>query len=245
MSKSLRDHTYDAAVRLLSPLEQLVARTSLVSTEPFLDPREFSWTGAMEENWQTIRPEMDSVLVHCDDLPAFHESSFDVAATSDERRRTFFFCGYGVRSEANRARCPETAALLDQVPGLVTAMFSILRPGERVLPRRGLWNGVLRYHLGLRIADPRRCGIQVGGLTRHWHEGESLLFDDSYRHRAWNDSASARVVLSLDVLRPCRFPGSWVNHAFVGAASRSPFPDSGRKHRAWERGLSAEVGNPN
>ncbi|WP_435592468.1 aspartyl/asparaginyl beta-hydroxylase domain-containing protein [Nocardia sp. bgisy118] len=246
MAKSLRDHSYDAAMRLLSPLERIVAHTSLVSTEPFLDPGQFAWSRLLEENWRTIRAEMDAVLVHCDDLPAFHEISSDVAAISDERWRTFFFCGYGVRSEANRARCPETAALLDQVPGLVTAMFSILTPGKRIPPHRGLWNGVLRYHLGLRVGDPKRCGIRVGGLTRHWREGESLLFDDSYEHSAWNDSDSTRVVLFLDVLRPCRFPGSWVNNAFVGAASISPFVlDAGRKHRAWERGFTAEVGTPN
>ncbi|MFJ7243779.1 aspartyl/asparaginyl beta-hydroxylase domain-containing protein [Kitasatospora sp. NPDC098652] len=226
---------------LMKPLERAVTTSSLVPTTPFLNADHFPWARLLEENWRTIRQELDEVLIFQDDLPAFHEISPDVADISDERWRTFFFCSYGHRSDANRARCPGTAALLDQIPGLTTAMFSILAPGKRIPAHRGPWTGVLRYHLGLRVPEPALCGITVGGQTAHWREGESLLFDDSYEHSAWNDSDGTRVVLFLDVPRPCRFPGAWINRAVLAGATLTPFMlNATANHRAWERRFAAK-----
>ena len=45
-----------------------------------------------------------------------------------------------------------------------------------------------------------------------------------------------RVVLFLDVVRPCRFPGSWINRAVIGAAARSPFIRTmDKRHQEWQR----------
>jgi beta-hydroxylase len=125
-----------------------------------------------------------------------------------------------------------------------TAFFSILAPGVRIPPHRGPWKGFIRYHLGLIVPEPAdRCGIEVGGQEAHWREGESLVFDDTYEHHVWNDTNGTRVVLFLDVVRPCRFPGSWVNPAVIGIASLTPFvQDSMRRHRAWERRFAATHG---
>jgi aspartyl/asparaginyl beta-hydroxylase (cupin superfamily) len=235
-AKPLRDRAYDVAMWLMGPLERTVVRSSLVGTTPFLPVAEFPWTRALEANWRTIRAELDEVLVYRDDLPAFHEITADVSDISDENWRIFAFYGYGFRSDANCARCPQTARLLEQVPGLTTAFFSILAPGKRIPPHRGPWRGVLRYHLGLLIPEPEKCGIKVGGEVAHWYEGESMVFDDAYEHSAWNDTSRTRVVLFIDFLRPARFPGSWLNRAVVGAVSISPFvSDAKRKHKAWER----------
>jgi beta-hydroxylase len=85
------------------------------------------------------------------------------------------------------------------------------------------------------------CGIEVGGQRAHWREGESLLFDDTYEHRVWNDTHATRVVLFLDVVRPCRFPGSLVNRAVISTAALTPFiQDSVRRHEKWEREFEAK-----
>ena len=42
---------------------------------------------------------------------------------------------------------------------------------------------------------------------RHWEEGKSLLFDDTYDHEVRNEAETVRVVLFVDFLRP--LPG-WV-----------------------------------
>jgi beta-hydroxylase len=118
-----------------------------------------------------------------------------------------------------------------------TAFFSILGPGARLPPHRGPWRGFIRYHLGLMVPEPAdKIGILVGGEEAHWREGGSLMFDDTYEHSVWNDTAGTRVVLFLDVVRPCRFPGSLVNRAVIGIAGLTPFVrNSINRHRKWER----------
>jgi beta-hydroxylase len=139
--------------------------------------------------------------------------------------------------DANCARCPRTTALLGQIPGLVTAFFSILSPHKRIPPHRGPYRGVVRCHLGLIIPDPpESCGISVGGQVRHWHEGETMFFDDGYEHSAWNDTGETRAVLFLDVIRPLRRPAAEVNRTLLKAIGASPFlQDARRRHEAWER----------
>ncbi len=101
----------------------------------------------------------------------------------------------------------ELDALLEQVPGMMTAFFSILAPGKYIPDHRGPFNGVLRYHLGLKVPEPaEQCRIRVADEYAHWEEGESLLFDDTYRHEVWNDTDGERAVLFMDVRRPLRFP---------------------------------------
>lgn len=242
MGKPFRDRAYDMAMLLLGPLERTILRSSLVGTSAFLRPDDFPWVRRLEENWRDIRSELELVLRYRDDLPAFHEISADVSDISDENWKTFFFYGYGFRSETNCARCPRTAELLAGVPGLTTAFFSILAPGKRITPHRGPWKGVIRYHLGLIVPEPAdACGISVGGEVAHWREGGSLIFDDAFEHAAWNDTTGTRVVLFLDVLRPCRFPGSWVNRSVIWVVAHSPFiRDAKRRHLAWERGFAAK-----
>jgi beta-hydroxylase len=51
-------------------------------------------------------------------------------------------------------------------------------------------------------ADTKSCAIEVNGETRYWREGETMVFDDSFEHEAWNDSNQVRVVLFIDFERP-------------------------------------------
>jgi len=241
-TRSVRERASELIVeggfRLIQVLEKLIARYSLVGNSPFLPPERFSWIPAFEAEWKMIRSELDQVMTYRDDLPNFQDIQSDQATlTDDDRWKTFFFYGYGFKSEANCARCPRTARLLQGVPGMTTAFFSILAPHKRIPPHRGPWKGVLRYHLGLMVPEPAAdCGIEVGGQVAHWQEGRSLVFDDSFEHSAWNDTDGTRVVLFMDVIRPLRAPGSWLNQAVIKAVALSPYvQDAKRRHLEWER----------
>ena len=237
----MRDRVIDVlneiGARLLQLLERLIVRASLVPTTPFLDPSVFPWVRTLEDNWKTIRRELDDVLAYREQLPNFQDISTDQESiTDDDRWKTFFFFGYGFKSDANCARCPETTKLLEQVPGMTTAFFSILSPHKHIPDHRGPYKGVLRYHLGLMIPEPvEACRIRVGEEFAHWDEGKSLLFDDSYDHEAWNDSDGIRVVLFMDVMRPLKPPIKQLNNFVIKAISKSPYiGDAKKRHLDWE-----------
>jgi len=227
------------AVGLRRWLEWLVAHCSLVEDRPFFDPARFSWAAALEANWAAIRAELDEVLRFRDELPNFQDLSPEQAAlTTNDGWKTFFFCAYGHRAEANRKRCPHTARVVDSIPGLSTAFFSVLGPHVRLPPHRGPYKGVLRCHLALKVPDPTDAsGITVGGQTVHWQEGKCLIFDDTFPHEAWNDTDLDRAVLFLDIVRPLRPPASWLNVVLIGLIGLSPpLLKWKRRHRNWERG---------
>jgi beta-hydroxylase len=247
MPPTLRDRALsvanEAGASALHGIERVVLRSSTVPTTPFLPTETFGWIGELERHWTTIRAELDAVLAYRDDLPNFQDISVDQASiTDDDGWKTFFFVGYGFRAEGNCARCPQTAALLDAVPGLTTAFFSILSPHKQIPAHRGPWRGVLRYHLALRVPDPPgAAGIEVGGQVAHWEEGRSLLFDDGYEHRAWNDTDGVRVVLFADVIRPLRPAAGRVNRGLIRAIGHSPYiADARSRHEAWEQRFAAE-----
>jgi aspartyl/asparaginyl beta-hydroxylase (cupin superfamily) len=242
ISDRLGEASLQAGAAVLRGFERWVLRSSLVPTTPFLDPADFDWVPALEAGWGDIRAELDAVLERQADLPNFQDISVDQATiTDDDQWKTFFLFGFGFRSDGNCARCPRTAALLEQVPGMTTAMFSILGPGKHIEAHRGPYRGILRYHLGLRIPEPASAaGISVGGEVRHWAEGKSLVFDDGYEHFAWNDTDGVRVVLFVDVVRPLRRPAAEVNKGLIKAIAVSPFVrDAKRRHEAWEKRFEA------
>lgn len=242
--KTVRERAYDVAMAVMKPLAHWVERTSLVPTTPFLRKGDFPWIPQLESHWTEIRAELDQVLVYRDDLPRFHDINADATDIASNDWKSFFLYGFGLRSAANCARCPKTAALVESIPGMLTAMFSILAPGARLPPHTGPWKGVIRYHLGLMVPSPaEKCAITVAGQTAHWQEGESMVFDDTFEHSVRNETGGTRVVLFLDIVRPCRAPGSWINLAVTKLAALTPFIRSSmRRHRKWERQFAAKHG---
>ena len=240
--RTVRKAAYNLFISVMKPLAAIVARSSKVATTPILPTEEFPWAASFEESWRDIREELDAVLTVRAHLPAFHEINGDATNIRSDNWKTFFFYGFGRRSDANCKRCPRTAQLIEGVPGMKTAFFSILGPGVHLPPHHGPWKGFVRYHLGLMVPEPiEDCGIIVGGERAHWGEGKSLIFDDTYEHQVWNDTKGTRAVLFLDVVRPCRVPGSWLNELVIRAAALTPFvQDSMRRHREWEHRFGKE-----
>lgn len=229
-------------------LENIIERYSLVENSYFVDPNYFCWTAELENNWQTIRQELDVILKATEKLPNFQDISQDQSRISqDDRWKTYFLYGYGIKLEQNCHYCPETTKLIESVPGMKTAFFSILLPGKHIPEHRGAYKGVLRYHLGLKVPQEsdceasrrHRCHIRVGDEFRTWSEGKSLLFDDSYLHEAWNLTNEIRVVLFMDIVRPCKFPVSLLNSFLIYLIRWSPFIQDARKNQAkWNERMA-------
>ena len=211
---------------------------------PIFETDQFPWAREVEAEWTLIRKELDELLVRKDDLPAFHDIVSEVSSISDDNDwKTFAFIAYGIESDRAVEQCPETWRILQKIPGLKSAMFSIFEPGKHLKPHRGPYNGVLRYHLGLMVpeAPKEKLGIRVADETRGWREGESLIFDDAFEHEAWNHTDQVRVVLFVDFEKPTRFPASLTNKAILNLAVFLPFIKEGYEaQKAWEKRFYGE-----
>lgn len=206
-------------------VEKAITKFSRDGNRTFFETTSFPWVARVENEWRAIRAELEKLLMHRDEIPNFQDVSEEQkVATEGGQWKTFFFYAYGHKAEQNCALCPETARVLDYIPGMETAMFSILAPKKHIPAHRGPYKGVLRYRLGLLIPEPSTsCRIRVDNEVRSWGEGKSLIFDDSFEHEVWNDSDSYRVVLFVDFVRPLPFPLSLLNRAMIREISRTPF----------------------
>lgn len=225
-------------------VERLNLAYSKVGNPPIYDNALFPWTKTIERDWRAIRAELDRVLTRKDELPGFHELATDVASISqDSGWKSFLLCGYGFQANKNIKACPRTWAACQNIPGLTTAMFSILEPGKHLPPHRGPYNGVLRLHLGLIVPEPReQLGIRVDKDVYRWREGESVIFDDAYEHEAWNRTPHTRVVLFVDFHKPLRFPANVLNWLLLHLAVFTPFIREGADNqKAWEKKFYAEA----
>lgn len=164
----------------------------------YCDASGFDFVPRLERNWQAIRRELDPLL----------SSSFIAwpeRALYGHGWDVFGLYAFGNKLQANCARCPETTRMVESIPGLRTAGFSMLQPGTHIRPHVGYSKAVLRCHLGLIV--PGGCTMRVGAEIRTWEEGRCLIFDDTTEHEVWHRGSESRVVLLIDFIR-ARAPGS-------------------------------------
>jgi len=160
------------------------------------------WRPELEAAWPAIREEYDAVAAR-----GIHPLPLDLLAghdfAGDGAWDAFVLCHNGGWIEANVTRFPNTVAVLERLPALRQAMFSVLAPGAAIAPHRGANNGVLRTHLGVIVPDGPAGGVlEVGTCELRWEEGRAFTFDDSFVHAARSTSASPRVVLMVETDRP-------------------------------------------
>jgi ornithine lipid ester-linked acyl 2-hydroxylase len=222
---------------MLLGMGKAIAPFSTVGNPPVFPNSKFPWTSILEENAAEIRKELDQVLLFNESLPNLQDIQMEQKViTTDNKWKTFFFYGFGKRAEQNCALCPKTAAALEQIPGLLTAFFSILHPKKHIPAHHGLFKGIVRTHLGLVIPGKEdECRMRLHNQTLHWQEGKAFVFDDTYRHEVWNDSDGIRVVLLIDTIRPFKKPFSSINKGIINLIiGSSHVKEAVGHHREWE-----------
>ncbi len=169
----------------------------------------------LDRNYPVIREELLGILPDKRSIPRYHEldeMQYNISArvaprrTGRSSRWTSWVCG-----PRRSARCPRTTALLDGIPGLFEAFFSILEGGKSIPAHEGPYRGYLRYHLGLVVPEKNPPSIRLKDQVYTWQEGQSILFDDSWEHEVYNQCDSDRVVLIVDIRRPMPQPYDAVN----------------------------------
>jgi beta-hydroxylase len=166
--------------KIRHPVNRWLTRQSLIGDEAVLDPKLLPELEVLGRNWRTVAREIQPLLDEREAIPAFGDVSPDhrrIAPTA--QWKSYFLEGYGYRPAHNRARCPETAAMLDSIPGLVVAFFSIMEPGTHVPRHRGLTKAWLNCHLGISVPEDGRCEMAVNDELVRWREGEWLVFDET------------------------------------------------------------------
>lgn len=229
---------------LLKALADFQAQQSLVGDSPVLDSGQFPFLERFERDWRAIRAELDPILSERGRLPSFHEISPDQYRISHgDRWKVFILYGFGVPSPKNCERCPHTTRLLEGVPGLQSAWFSILSPRYHIPRHRGVTKGVLRVHLGLKVpAQRQQCTMQVDDRRIIWEEGKCVVFDDFYYHEVWNNTDEERVVLLFDFIRPMRLPGQALNRFLLWGIKRSAyFKDAQHNMQDWDQRFESAV----
>ncbi len=195
-----------------------------LSTKPwarsaFVTTKDFRQLALLEENWQDIAEEANRLL-EC----GYFDEATDKSNPSyyDVGFRTFykygwskFYCSwYGTTHNSAARYCPKTIALLDQIPEVNGAMFTLLPAGSKLTRHLDPIACSLRYHLGLNTPNNENCYISVDGNRKTWFDGQSFLFDETYLHYVENNTDKPRLILMCDVERPMGLVGKVINYFY-------------------------------
>jgi beta-hydroxylase len=216
-TRQLTDHS-----TFLAPVNVFLYLFSAVRNRPILDAKEFPETAILREHWQVFRDEA-LALSQSGDIKASAQYD-DLGFNSFFKKgwKRFYLKWYGGYLPSARALCPRTVEVLERIPTVHGAMFAMLPPGGKLVAHRDPYAGSLRYHLGLVTPNNDKCRIYIDGEPYHWRDGEDIVFDETYIHRAINESDCHRIILFADIERPMRYrwataANRWMGRIFVRA----------------------------
>jgi aspartyl/asparaginyl beta-hydroxylase (cupin superfamily) len=169
-------------------------------TEPFRDPNQLGLCNLMSENYETIKAEYDALL---QDIENGGKDRFQSVTSmnyeSGWKTLVLFYNGHRIPDFPYHL-CPTTTRILETVP-----LAGRIAGFNRQQPRSGIPlhtdgnNMWLTCQMGIYVPQGQAAYIRVGPETRHWKQGECLLYDTTYEHETFNEHESQeRVVLHVD-----------------------------------------------
>lgn len=228
--------------KFIRSIEKLIVKRSLVEDRSLYQLSDFPDLELLEKNTSVITLELDNLLKKFKKFPAFeqiHEQQYGL--TQDGKWTIFPLYGFGMEVKEACQLCPNTVDILNQIPGMKTAFFSKLEPQKHIPPHTGIYRGILRVHLGLKIPQKwQDCYFQVEDQKTHWREGKCFVFDDGYIHQVHNNTEEERIVLIVDILRPLPKLLHFLNKlivAFIGHGDHIQV--AGAKMKTWLRSYDA------
>lgn len=157
------------------------------------------WHRRLVNHFGEIRAEWDRFVDSHSRLPLL-DDLLDEPQGATEPWRAGLLVASGRAVPALAGRFARTIELVLGVPGIRSALWSVLAPGAVLHEHSGPNAGVLRYHLGVVCSGD--TGLRLGDCTVPYVEGQGVLFDDTEPHGAWNGGQEDRVTLFLELLRP-------------------------------------------
>jgi beta-hydroxylase len=209
LSRQLLDHSTFAA-----PINCFMYVFSGVPNKPYLDLSYFPQVQTLIDHWQEIRAEAAKLFGDGLIKPSaqYNDAGFNSFFKTGWGR--FYLKWYDSPPPSAVELCPYTTQLLAGIPGIKAAMFASLPPGARLPRHRDPYGGSLRFHMGLMTPNDPKCFIDVDGDRYSWHDGEGVIFDETYIHYAENSTEQNRIILFADLERPMKYRWAQaVNHA--------------------------------
>ncbi len=148
-----------------------------------------------------IKKELISLLLDGKSFPIKAMKVSPKGKKADSRHQFILMTG-GRWLEENCKLCPFTSSMIHDIPGVVSAQFSVLSPGMELELQPGKGKDRLCYHLPLIVPRLGHCKYQVGDSIGNWRSGEAILFHDSNSYCASNLSDEFRILLCLQIERP-------------------------------------------
>lgn len=178
------------------PPQYLITQTGYHGRYPaFENTAQFTWVKEVEQQWQAIRAELFA--------NAEFRSMNGPQIVGEQGWKAIYLLNFTWKKHAACAKFPVTMKVLQSVPHLTFAAFSMLEPGASLQPHWGDTNTVMRCALGIEVPDRAPvCALKVGDETRSWEEGKIIMFNECHLHTAWNNSTKRRIILSFDTMRP-------------------------------------------
>lgn len=155
----------------------------------------------IDQSFEEIKHEIEPLLSNRESIRLVHESIGGHPLVEGWRVLYVYFYGMTGRFP-NQEKFPTTVSVLNGIPNVVDAFFSVLEPKKSIKAHRGLYRGFLRYHTAFRVPAANPPSIRVKDTIYTWKYGESVMFDDRHEHEVYNNSDDVRVVLITDVMRP-------------------------------------------
>ena len=130
----------------------------------FYNKKDFSYWKLLEENTDVILEELLHVIQLEDGAsdgnwnaahPHYVDGKFEVSW------KTFTFLFFGIKRLECIEKCPRTYQILEKIPEIILAQFSLLLPQTHVKAHKGYSPAILRNHLPL-IVPEGDCALKVG-----------------------------------------------------------------------------------
>jgi beta-hydroxylase len=195
--RQLSDHS-----TVTAPYSVLMYAFSAVPNRPYIDLGQFPELAPLANNWQVIRDEAQALITNGHLRAAAKNNDIGFHSFFQTGWKRFYVKWYDKPLPSADALCPRTVALVQSIPSVNAALFALLPPGGKLGGHRDPFAGSLRYHLGLVTPNSPACRLIVDGEPYVWHDGEAVLFDETFIHTAENRTDMPRVILFCDVERP-------------------------------------------
>lgn len=155
------------------------------------------WVELLKSNFISIRNELDHFL----STNKQNLNSKYTDYTNNLGWQTIPLIFFTIKNPDTYPKFPITTAILNKIPELIGAEFSILNPETVIKAHVGYSKQIMRTHLGLKI--PRGdLGLKCNQTTVKWKNGDIFSFNDGFLHEAWNNSNNERWVLMIDTPIP-------------------------------------------